>query len=124
MAGAVVRVVGAGAGAVVRVVGAGGGWGGVGAYSKGCGAFVGWGGGLREHILSALFRSLLASTSYLRTYVGVSRFSWGGFRAWLLPSHLPLPPALPPSLPPSLPPPPGPPSRPPALPYPELELNL
>ena len=48
MAGAVVRVVGAGAGAVVRVVGAGGGWGGVGAYSKGCGAFVGWGGGLRD----------------------------------------------------------------------------
>ena len=64
-----VRVVGVGGGcggaggrcrgAVVRVVGAGGGCGGVGAYSKGCGAFVGWGGGLR---------SLLASTSYLRTF--------------------------------------------------------
>ena len=65
MAGAAVRV--AGAGAVVRVVGAGGGCGGVGAYSKGCRLL--WGGeeGLREHILSALFRSLLAKK--LSTYV-------------------------------------------------------
>ena len=79
----------------VRVVGAGGGCGGAGGRCMcgcsgaggrcrwrvrwcGCIARVAgllWGGeeGLREHILSALFRSLLAFRSYLRTYVGVSR---------------------------------------------------